>query len=253
MRYAAKIAYDGSRFSGWQRQPGVTRETVQEYVEEALELLNKSRTPVVAAGRTDRGVHALGQVISFDVAAPWDPGKLRNALDANLPPSISVIRTAPVTEVFSARRSASWREYLYFVWKDHGCPPQFAPWVWKNTAPWDREAMRSLCSLLRGEHDFGAFCRKADRPPGARRTILSAAVSGKGPLLRFRIRGDSFLTNMIRIILGSMDLVASGKRDLTWFEGLLHGGDRCQAGPTAPASGLFLASVGYSPSPWNDS
>jgi len=107
-----------------------------------------------------------------------------------------------------------------------------------------------LCNLLKGEHDFGAFCRKLDRPDDARRTILAASVSGKGPLLRFRIRGDSFLTNMIRIIMGSMDLVAAGKRDVPWFQGLLEGGRRVDAGPTAPPGGLFLIRVGYTPSPW---
>jgi len=205
----------------------------------------------VAAGRTDKGVHALGQVVSFDMTHPWKPGKLRNALDANLPDSISVLRLASVRDDFSARWSAQWREYIYFIWKERGCPPHIAPFVWRNCTDWDRETLRKLCALLEGEHDFSAFCRKLDCPSDARRTILAASVSGRGPLLRFRIRGESFLTNMIRIIIGSMDLAASGKRDISWFEGLLRGGGRSDAGPTAPACGLFLAKVGYNPSPWN--
>ena len=251
MRFAAKIAYDGSRFSGWQKQPKTTENTVQEHVERALATLNGRSTPVVAAGRTDKGVHALGQVISFDMAAPWEPRKLRNALDANLPRSISVSRVAPVPDDFSARRSADWREYVYFIWKGQGCPPHILPFVWKNSSDWDRGTLRTLCALMKGEHDFSAFCRKLDRPADTRRTILAASVSGKGPLLRVRIRGDSFLTNMIRIIMGSMDLVAAGKRDVPWFEGLLEGGQRVDAGPTAPPGGLFLTLVGYTPSPWD--
>ena len=251
MRFAAKIAYDGSLFSGWQKQPKSTVNTVQEHVEKALVTLNGKATTAVAAGRTDKGVHALGQVISFDMVAPWEPGKLRNALDANLPNSISVLRLSPVRGDFSARWSAQWREYVYFTWKERGCFPHIAPFVWRNSTAWDRETLRKLCILLEGEHDFSAFCRKLDCPADARRTVLAASVSGRGPLLRFRIRGESFLTNMIRIIMGSMDLVASGKRSIPWFEGLLQGGRRCDAGPTAPACGLFLARVGYSPSPWN--
>lgn len=253
MRYAAKIAYDGSCFSGWQKQPGITAETIQEHLERALLLLNKHETKVVAAGRTDRGVHALGQVVSFETSLAWDPRKLRNALDANLPASIAVMAISAVPDDFSARKSALWREYVYFVWKDHGCPPHIAPYVWKNPVPWDKGLLRRMGSLLRGRHDFSAFCRKADLPENAERTILGSGVSGKGPLLRIRIRGDSFLTNMIRIIVGSMDLVASGKKGISWFEALLAGGERCQAGPTAPASGLFLVKAGYGRSLWKDS
>lgn len=253
MRYAAKVAYDGSLFSGWQKQPGVTGETIQGYLERALAVLNKRETAVVAAGRTDRGVHALGQVISFETMFEWDRRKLRNALDANLPASISIMEVAAVPEDFSARRSALWREYVYFVWKEHGCPPHIAPYVWKNTVPWDRDLIRRMCSLLKGRHDFSAFCRKADLPENAERTILSSGLAGKGSLLRIRIRGESFLTNMIRIIIGSMDLVASGKRDVSWFETVLSGGERSHAGPTAPACGLFLMKAGYGISLWNDS
>lgn len=253
MRYAAKVAYDGSRFSGWQKQPGVTGETIQEHLERALLVLNKQDTKVVAAGRTDRGVHALGQVISFDTTSRWDPQKLRNALDANLPASIGIMAVAEVPEDFSARRSALWREYVYFAWKRHGCPPHIAPYVWRNAVPWDRDLLREMCSILKGRQNFSAFCRKADLPDNAERTILSSGVAGKGPLLRIRIRGESFLTNMIRIIVGSMDLVASGKRDISWFGSLLSGGERCQAGPTAPACGLFLVNAGYGISLWNDS
>ncbi|MDO9509008.1 MAG: tRNA pseudouridine(38-40) synthase TruA [Thermovirgaceae bacterium] len=249
MRYAARIAYDGSGFSGWQRQKGIMGETLQESLERALCLLNKSETPVVAAGRTDGGVHAMGQVVSFDTTAEWEPSKLRSAIDANLPHSISVLSVARVPETFSARHSALWREYVYFIWKGPGCPPQIRPFVWRNSLPWDDMAVRDVCRSLKGRHNFSAFCRKNDRPENTIRTIMNAGFSRKGPLYRIRVRGKSFLTNMMRIILGSVDLAVSGKRDVSWFESLLEGGTRCEAGPTAPASGLFLWKVGYDPSP----
>ncbi|MDT8284436.1 MAG: tRNA pseudouridine(38-40) synthase TruA [Thermovirgaceae bacterium] len=249
-RYAAKIAYDGSGFSGWQSQKGITRETIQESLETALFILNKRETSAVVAGRTDRGVHAMGQVVSFDTTAEWEASKLRSAIDANLPDPISVLSVARVHEKFNARHSALWREYVYFIWKGSGCPPQIKPFVWRNSLPWDDLAVRSVCRTLKGRHDFSAFCRKNDRPENTVRTIMCAGFSRSGPLCRVRIRGRSFLTNMMRIILGSIDLVASGKRDVAWFESLLEGGTRCEAGPTAPASGLFLWKVGYDPSPW---
>lgn len=252
-RYAARIAYDGSQFCGWQRQSGITGATIQESMENALSILNKSKTAVFAAGRTDAGVHAMGQVISFETVKDWHPEKLRNAIDANTPISISVLSVARVSDTFSARHSALWREYVFFVWKAPGCPPHIRPFVWRNPAVWDYGDARNVCRSLKGRHDFSAFCRKNDRPENCVRTIISAGFSKRGPLCRIRIRGRSFLTNMMRIIMGSMDLVASGKRDIDWFKFLLEGATREDAGSTAPPSGLFLWKVGYDPSPWNDS
>lgn len=253
MRYAAKIAYDGSGFCGWQRQNGINGETIQGSMERALSILNKKETTVVAAGRTDGGVHAIGQVISFETARFWEPLKLRNAIDANTPVSISVLEVAGVPDSFSARHSALWREYVFFIWKGSGCPPQIRPFVWRNPDRWDYKAVRAVCRSLTGRHDFSAFCRKNDCPENTVRTIISAGFSRKGSLCRIRVRGKSFLTNMMRIILGSIDLVAAGKRDVKWFESLLEGASRQEAGETAPGSGLFLWKVGYDPSPWNDS
>jgi tRNA pseudouridine38-40 synthase len=252
-RFAARIAYDGSAFSGWQRQSEIPGETLQETMEKALMLLNGIETPVVAAGRTDKGVHAMGQVVSFDAEDGWEPKKLRNAIDANTPESVSVLSVARVPDTFSARHSALWREYVYFIWKGAGCPPHIRPFVWKNSRIWDNGAARSVCRLLGGRHDFRAFCRVNDCPENTVRTIISAGFSRKGSLCRIRVRGRSFLTNMMRIILGSLDMVASGKRDIAWFESLLGGAPRTDSGPTAPGSGLFLWKVGYDPSPWNDS
>ena len=245
MKYAAKLSYDGSEFCGWQKQKDIAGATIQDTFEKALAILDGGNVPVTVAGRTDKGVHAAGQVASFSMSRYWEPGKLRNALDANLPESVTVLRVLEVPDNFSARHSALWREYIYFVWKEHGCPPHIKPYVWKNTSFWDYGRIREACSAIKGEHDFGAFCRLGDRPENSVRTVTKVDFSARGPLCRVRVRGKSFLTNMVRIILGSVDLVGTGKRDISWLESLLQGKSREEAGPTAPAKGLFLWKVGY--------
>jgi tRNA pseudouridine38-40 synthase len=245
VKYAAKLSYDGSAFCGWQKQKGIAGATIQDTFESALAILDGGHVPVTVAGRTDKGVHAAGQVASFSMSRYWEPEKLRNALDANLPESVAVMSVSGVPENFSARRSALWREYIYFVWKEHGCPPHIRPYVWKNTVPWDHGRIREACSIIEGEHDFSAFCRLGDCPENSIRTVIRANFSSRGSLYRVRVRGKSFLTNMIRIILGSIDLVGTGKKDIPWLESLLQGKSREEAGPTAPARGLFLWKVGY--------
>jgi len=249
LKYAAKLSYDGSNFCGWQKQKGIEGSTVQETLENALAILDGRHVPVTVAGRTDKGVHAVGQVVSFCMSSNWEPEKIRNALDANLPESVTVLRVLGVPDNFSARHSALWREYVYFVWKEHGCPPHIRPFVWKNASQWDHGRIREVCSAIEGKHDFRAFCRLGDCPDNSIRTVIKASFSSRGPLCRVRVRGKSFLTNMIRILLGSIDLVATGKRDILWFESLLQGKSREDAGPTAPAMGLFLWKVGYEYSP----
>jgi len=242
-RWAMRISYVGAGYSGWQRQR--EEKTIQGEVENALGLISGERIGVVAAGRTDRGVHAMGQVVSFDMPGEWKADSLRAAVDANLPSGIGVLSAAAVDAGFSARHDALWREYIYFVWKGRSCPPHLRPFVWWNRRQWDHELARRVCAMVAGEHDFRAFCRASEAPDDCLRTIYRARYHVRGQLVRVRIRGDSFLTNMIRIIMGSLDWIAGGRRDPSWFEGLLGGKDRSESGPTCPPDGLFLWSVGY--------
>ena len=251
MRWAAEIAYLGGAFSGWQRQPGSV--TGQGTFEEALSRLNGKDSVVEGAGRTDGGVHARGQVVSFDTQKTWDPSRLRLALDGNLPQALRVLRVAPVDESFRARHDARFREYVYFLWRGVFCYPHLAPYVWHNRQWQDLGPLRDCCRSLAGTHDFQAFCRAADCPEESRRTLYSVTLLSRGPLVRLRIRGRGFLTNMVRIIVGSLDAVAAGKRDPAWFASLLDGKERAAAGRTAPPQGLFLWRVGYDPSPWKSS
>jgi len=247
-RYAALISYDGSAFHGFQRQRNLL--TVQEAMEDALSILNKKTVKVVGAGRTDSGVHALGQVVSFDMFWPHGPDTLRKALEANLPSAIGVFEVVSVDKDFDARRSALWRKYAYFVWKGNYRLPHLDRYLWRNGKPWDVNKAKAFLSMMKGHHDFSAFCRKADRPEDARRTIIDTELENIGHMIKVTITGRSFLTNMVRIIVGTMDEVATGRKSLSEIELLLKNGSREEAGPTAPANALFLWEVKYDPSPW---
>ncbi|EFC91992.1 tRNA pseudouridine synthase A [Dethiosulfovibrio peptidovorans DSM 11002] len=244
MKYALELSYEGNHFSGWQLQPDSI--TVQEVLEEALTVLEGAPVKVSGAGRTDSGVHARGQVASFELSKTWDPYRLTLAVNANLPEHVSVMRASAVPDDFDARRSALWREYAYFVWHGPSCFPHVRDMVWwRKRDDWDMDAVDGCCRALVGEHDFGAFCRLSECPENAVRTLFSVRHIRRGRLSIFRIRGKGFLTNMVRIILGNIDAVATGKKRLEWFERLLLGGTRVDSATTAPASGLFFWRVGY--------
>jgi tRNA pseudouridine38-40 synthase len=243
IRYAATVSYDGSLYCGWQIQPDVT--SVQEVFEHALFSLAGKKTSVTAAGRTDAGVHSKGQVVSFALDADWREQKLLLAMNAHLPLSVRVTEVRKVPSDFHARRSALWREYRYFVWHGSFCYPHIANYVWWNKRSWNIEKVRECCSVIQGEHDFSAFCRVSECPENSVRRILKMKVFSKNSLTVFQIRGDAFLTNMVRIMMGNIHLVGTGKYPVSWLEGLLHGGSRVSSGATAPPEGLFLWKVGY--------
>ncbi len=243
-RYSVEISYQGQKFSGWQTQPDYM--TVQESLEKALSLLNGSAVKVTGAGRTDAGVHARAQVASFWMGRPWEPHKLLLAVNAHLPDGASIVSVQRRHDNFDARRDALWREYAYFVWRGSFCYPHLIESVWwKKKDDWDRELLRQACGLLEGRHDFSAFCRQAEVPENAVRRIHFVRCFHKGHLTVFRIRGDAFLTNMVRIMVGNLDWVASGRRPLGWLQDLLKGGLRSDSSATAPATGLYFWKVGY--------
>ena len=244
MKYALRLAYDGGAFSGWQAQGHSLG--VQQVVEDALGALHGGvPIAVSAAGRTDAGVHARRQVVSFHTPRSWEPEMLRRAMDARMPQTVRALGVSPVPPDFDARHSARWREYVYFLWAAPGTYPHLHAMTWWIHRPWHREDVRRACALLPGTHDFSAFCRAADRPERTLRTIFSARLSCRGPLWWFRIRGNAFLTNMVRILVGSLAEVGWGRRSVAWFASLLEGDSRSMAGMTAPPQGLFLWNVGY--------
>ncbi|WP_296867462.1 tRNA pseudouridine(38-40) synthase TruA [Thermovirga sp.] len=243
-RYAIKISYNGKNFSGWQKQPG--GRTVQGTLENVLQLLAGHPVTVCAAGRTDKGVHAVGQIVSFDLERSWDPQKLLLAVNANLPEDVSAIKAFDVEESFHARYSALWREYVYFIWTAKTCYPHFRDYVWHRKQEWDLKKVKQACRCFLGEKNYRAFCRKSECPPNASRTIYKAEIFTRGDLVWFRVRGNSFLTNMVRIMVGTLDCIGTGKQDIDYLESLFEDkAERPNAGPTAPAKGLFFWKVGY--------
>lgn len=234
------LEYDGTAFAGWARQPG--QRTVQEEVEKALSTILRAEVPLAVAGRTDRGVHAWGQVCSYEHEAV-DPQRL-NAL---LPRDVAVLDCNPTADGFSARHDAISRTYCYSVLHRR------ARSVWHDRrALWhgwqlDPAALDACASALIGTHDFTAFTPSETYHTRFDRTVLSAQWRADGDMRRFWISADTFMRQMNRILVGTMLEVAGGRRTLADFVALLEGAPRSRAGQTAPPHGLALASVEYPP------
>jgi tRNA pseudouridine38-40 synthase len=233
------LEYDGTAFAGWARQPG--QRTVQEEVEKALWIaLREEAAALTVAGRTDAGVHAWGQVCSYEHEAV-DPLRL-NAL---LPDDVAVLDCNPAADGFDARRDATSRTYCYRVLNRR------ARSVWlRDRAFWhhrriDRDALVACAQALPGTHDFTAFTPTETHHTRFERHVLSADWRIEGDLLEFWITADMFMRHMNRILVGTMLEVAAGNRGIDEFVALLRGAPRSHAGPTAPPQGLALASVAY--------
>jgi tRNA pseudouridine38-40 synthase len=238
------LEYDGSEFAGWARQPGLR--TVQEELERALRTvlgtcgLDGEPLGLTVAGRTDRGVHAWEQVASYAHEAV-DPVRLNTLL----PPDIAVLSCEPAPAGFDARRDARSRTYCYRVLprRARGVFTRSNALWWPH--PLDREALAGCARVLPGRHDFTAFTPTETEHTRFEREILRAEWRPAGELLEFWIEADTFLRHMNRVLVGTMLEVAGGRRALDEFTSLLGGRPRAQAGPTAPAHGLALASVAY--------
>lgn len=251
--YALTISYDGSGFAGFARQPGQI--TVQGRVEDALKAVLGEPVETVGAGRTDAGVHALGQVVSFQFDARLESARVLRALNALSGDGIVVtgLRFAP--EGFSARHSAIAREYRYRI-APGPVPPLFlASYSWWVKRSLDLGAMREAGALLLGEHDFKSFCVSASaegKPTHRRIDVIEIApetVLGEHSIV-LRIAGNAFLHSMVRAIAGSLVDVGSGRRDVSWMAEALAARDRGAAGQTAPAHGLTLWQVTYPEECW---
>jgi tRNA pseudouridine38-40 synthase len=243
------IAYDGRAFSGFQIQPDV--ETVQGRLEDALETVLGREAGVTCAGRTDAGVHALGQVVSLPASGDEpEAGALRRSLDALTGPDVSVRSVAYAAEGFSARHSAVTREYRYRIADSPVAPLFLRDLAWWVKRGLDADEMARAARALVGTHDFATFCTaEAAREHPTTREITSIDLRRGEELgevfLEVRIVGRSFLHSMVRIIVGSLVEVGSGKRSAEWLGEALPACDRTAAGPTAPPHGLTLWRVTY--------
>ncbi|MEO5346629.1 MAG: tRNA pseudouridine(38-40) synthase TruA [Magnetococcus sp. YQC-9] len=242
-RYRLTLEYDGSRYSGWQRQaPGMV--TVQGVVEEALERLCGHPVLLVGAGRTDTGVHALGQVAHFDTFRPRDPEVFRRALNVLTPPDVTILEAARVADGFNARRAA-WREYRYRILPRRAASALDRARVWHHPGRLDLDAMNRAAECLVGTHDFSAFRSANCQSLTPVREVMRAQTLIVGEEFHFVIRANAFLYHMVRNLVGSLALVGRGKWSPERFAEVFAGLDRRAAGPMAPAHGLYLARVHY--------
>ena len=241
------VAYDGTKFSGFQIQPGPR--TVQGVLEGALEKLVNEPVRIKAAGRTDAGVHGLGQVVSIDDARDLHPDVVMRAMPSLLPSDVAIVDAQLGPKDFDARFSALWRSYVYLLWCADAPNPlysRYAPWVRERVdVPLLAEALRTVV----GTHDFSSFGRvRSDQAP-ERRIIETSAVAD-GPFVRIRITGESFLHQMVRSLVGSALEVATGRRPMSFMRDALAAKDRSAAGPVAVPHGLTLVDVGYKDVDW---
>ncbi len=233
------IEYDGRAFKGWARQPG--HRTVQEEVEKAIEIVAGEPATLTVAGRTDAGVHAWGQVASY--AGEPVPVRSFNAL---LPDDVTVLAADAVEDEFDARDDAVSRMYCYRVWTRQARPALLRGRAWHWSWDFDRALLDACAELLVGAHDFEAFTLSDQPYKTYRRTIARTKwVQRPGGLLEFWIEGDSFTRRMTRTLVAYQLETVRGLHTLDEFERLLAGAKRADAGHTAPAEGLYLASVGY--------
>lgn len=247
MKVALLVAYDGTDFRGFARQPHAR--TVQGSLEEALSQLLRVDVRTHGAGRTDAGVHAAGQVVSFEAASDVDPSWIADRLNRRLGPEISIRAAAVVPETFDARHSARRRTYEYTLYRSRAPDPFSDRFALHVPGPLNLAAMRRASRALIGEHDFSSFCRRA-RGSMVRR-LRSITIRPVPPdRLVVRVVGDAFCHQMVRSIMGLLLDVGRGKRTPENAARALSARDRAAAGPVAPAKGLTLATVVYARGPF---
>jgi tRNA pseudouridine38-40 synthase len=243
------LAYDGRAFRGWQSQAGA--EAVQDHIEAALESLCGTRIVVHGSGRTDAGVHALGQIAHVDVpAARFDPVTWAKAINARLPFEVRILRASRAKAGFHAQYSACGKEYLYRIWSAPVLHPLEIGRAWHVPGPLDFSVLCTAARRLEGTHDFASFAANRGHPVSDTvRTIHSIQVKRRGAQITLRFSGSGFLYRMVRLMTGSLVRCAVGKAREPWLTELLEskGGTKTSFG--APAEGLYLARVRYPRSP----
>ena len=243
MRVRGTVEYLGTSWSGWQLQPD--QPTVQGEIERALAVVTGSPVRVAAAGRTDAGVHATGQVIAFDVADGFDLLRLCRSLNGLTAASICIVDLVRTNDAFDPRRHALSRTYEYTIVNGRPPSPFLADRSWHVHAPLDLGALQALAAMVVGERDFTAF-RAADCASRSTRRFVAESVWMRDRhVLTYRVTANAFLKQMVRTLVGSMVDVALGRIPAQTFVDLLGGGSRTHAGRTAPAAGLSLVRVEY--------
>jgi tRNA pseudouridine38-40 synthase len=245
------LSYDGAEYSGWQVQPDAI--TVQGTLASAIGRITGEKVLPQGSGRTDAGVHALAQIATFNTDSPVPTENFIKALNDILPASVRVLEVVEMPPDFHARHSARAKSYRFRVYRESICPPFLARYVWHYPYPLDEEAMARAAGLVTGEHDFTSFAAadpergRDDAPASNVRKIFSSTWARLGEELVYEVRGSGFLHHMVRNIVGTFILVGRGTLRAPDVTRILEARDRSAAGATAPASGLYLVNVEYTP------
>jgi tRNA pseudouridine38-40 synthase len=237
------IAYDGTDFRGWARQPGLR--TVQGAIEDVLGLMLPEPPRLSVAGRTDAGVHAEGQVASFPAPPEIDLARVQRAINARLGPEVVVREARLVPDGFHARLSATGREYRYRIRTSPVPDPFTALYTWHRPGQLALGRMRAAARHLEGVHDFASFCRAPQLPRSTERSLRRLAISTSGDLVEVRALADSFLHQMVRSLVGTLVRVGDGRIEPDDVPAILKARSRAAAGQMAPAHGLTLLRVLY--------
>lgn len=243
-RYRGRLAYNGRRYHGFQRQSSGTL-TIQSEVERALQTVTGQIVTVMGAGRTDTGVHALGQVIAFDCEWGHSPHDLWRAINANLPPDIVLKDLSPSDADFHPRFSAFSRRYCYQVYTDDSPNPLLDLTSWYVGSTLDLRAMQIAQQSLLGVHDFATFGQATQGESTTRHLLAAWAEAHEQAQYRFYFEANGFLKHMVRSLMGSLVMVGQGRWTQAQFEAAFWAKDRAQAATTAPPHGLILLSVTY--------
>jgi len=243
------LAYDGTDYAGWQWQPDVA--TIQGALERAIKSVTGEALRTIASGRTDAGVHALGQVAAVRTESALPPDVFRRALNANLPPDIAVLEVVEAAESFHPIGDVLRKRYRYVI---HNAPVRDVigrRHAWHVVVPLDVGAMQTAAQTLRGTHDFRSFETSGAPRESTVRTVFDLAVTDqakdRAARIMVEVEADGFLYNMVRTIVGTLVEVGRGARRPAWVADVLAAADRRRAGPTAPPEGLFLLWVEYPP------
>lgn len=252
-RYALKVEYHGKPFAGWQRQKD--QPSVQGAIEDALARLEPGPHTIAAAGRTDAGVHGLGQVAHCDLTKDWDPFRLSEALNHHLKPlPVAIVAAAQVDPDWHARFSATERQYLFRILQRRAPATHDAGQVWQVNHPLDVEAMQAGADFLLGQHDFTTFrssiCQAASPVKTLDELRVEQVAGFSGPEIHFHVRARSFLHNQVRSFVGTLERVGAGAWEPLDVRQALEAQNRAACGPVCPGHGLYLARVGYETDPF---
>ena len=243
-RFRITLEYDGTPYVGWQRQPDLA--SVQQHVEQAIEGFSGEQVEIQAAGRTDAGVHALGQVVHFDLKREWDAFRVSQALNFHLKPQpIVIVDAAEVDSEFEARFSAKRRYYLYKILNRRARPTLEQNRVWHVPVPLDENAMHEAAQVLVGQHDFTTFRAAECQAKSPIRTLDKISVTREGDYVFISLYALSFLHHQVRSFAGSLRMVGEGKWQAQDLKNALNAKNRAWCGSMAPAAGLYLTQVDY--------